>query len=147
MLKSPRRTALALFCFSAVPFLAACPEKKPAPVDAGIVAPPPEPEAAAPVLQEMPTDDGGADADADAKPLAKGPGVNANVARLKQCCNQLATTGKGLGSSPEGAMFISAAAQCSAMASQAGPSGTAPELGVLRGLLAGRTIPAACAGF
>jgi hypothetical protein len=144
---SPRRTALALFFFSAVPLLAACPEKKPAPVDAAIViAPPPEPPEAAP-LQEMPTDDGGADADADAKPVAKGPGVNTNVARLKQCCNQLAITGKGLGSSPEGAMFVSAAAQCNAMAAQAGPTGTAPELGVLRGLLAGRTIPAACAGF
>ena len=40
-----------------------------------------------------------------------------------------------------------AAAQCSAMAGQAGATGNAPELGVLRTLLAGRTVPAVCAGF
>jgi hypothetical protein len=29
----------------------------------------------------------------------------------------------------------------------AGPSGTAPELGALRAALAGRNLPAVCAGF
>jgi hypothetical protein len=145
---SPRRTALALAFFSAVPLLAACPEKKPVPFDAGPPPPPPPVEDAAPMLQEMPVDDAGPDTGADAgKPRATGPGVNTNVARLKQCCNQLAITGKGMGNSPEGAMFNSAAAQCNTMAAQVGPTGTAPELGVIRGLLAGRTIPAACAGF
>ena len=34
-----------------------------------------------------------------------------------------------------------------ALAAQVGPGGNAPELNVLRGALAGRTLPAACAGF
>jgi hypothetical protein len=93
-------------------------------------------------------DDAGADADADAgKPKLSGTAVNPNVARLKQCCNQLAVQAKAMGTSPEAAMLASAAAQCSAMATQVGPGGTAPETGVLRGLLAGRTIPPVCAGF
>jgi hypothetical protein len=143
---SPRRAAFALAIFSAVPLLAACPEKKPAPFDAGL--PPPTPVIEAGPLQEMPSDtlDAGDDA-ADAGKKYAGPAVNTNVARLKQCCNALASTAKGMGSSPEGAMFVTAAAQCSAMAAQAGPTGTAPELGPIRALLAGKTLPAACAGL
>jgi hypothetical protein len=70
-----------------------------------------------------------------------------NVARLRQCCEQLAKEAKRLGSSPEAGLLNTAAAQCNTLAAAAGPSGTAPELGALRSLLAGRTIPPVCAGF
>ena len=44
-------------------------------------------------------------------------------------------------------MFLAAAAQCDGLAAQAGSSGTAPELGALKGALAGRNVPPVCAGF
>jgi hypothetical protein len=78
-----------------------------------------------------------------AKPVAGG----GNIGRLGQCCAQLASEAKRLGASPEGGMLLSAAAQCSALVSAAGPNGTAPELGALRAALAGRNLPAVCAGF
>jgi hypothetical protein len=142
---SPRRTFFVLAVFSAVPLLVACPKKDPPPIDA---APPPAPvEDVQTILVPM-EEDAGADADAEAAaPKYTGPAVNTNVARLKQCCNQLAAEAKKMGSSPEAGMFSAAAAQCSAMAAQVGPTGTAPELGALRTLLTGRTIPAVCAGF
>ena len=143
---SPRRTIFALCIFSALPLLVACPKKDPPVVDAG-PPPPPAEDTGTTMLVPMEEDSGAMDADADAKPKYTGPAVNTNVARLKQCCNQLTIQAKAMGSSPEAGMFSSAAAQCNAMAAQAGATGTAPELGVLRGLLAGRTIPAACAGF
>jgi hypothetical protein len=142
---SPRRTVFFLAIFSALPLLVACPKKTEPVVDAAPPPPPPVEEAAAPLVPME--EDAGMDADADAKPKYTGPAVNTNVARLKQCCNALNAEGKRLGASPEGATLMSAAAQCSAMAAQAGPTGTAPELGVLRNLLVGRTIPPACAGF
>lgn len=74
-------------------------------------------------------------------------GGGGNVGRLGQCCTALASEAKRLGSSPEAGMLTSAAAQCSALVAAAGPNGTAPELGALRGLLAGRNVPAVCAGF
>ena len=142
---SSSRTVFALVVFSAVPLLVACPKKDPPPVvDA---APPPPPEDVQTQLLPMEPEEAGVDADADAKPVYKGPAVNTNVARLKQCCGALAGEAKRMGSSPEAGMFTAAAAQCNALATQAGPSGTAPEMGVLRNLLSGRTIPAACAGF
>jgi hypothetical protein len=140
-----RRTLFALAVTSIVPVLAGCPKKDPPVPDA---APPPPPvEDVQTVLVPM-EEDAGQVADADAgPPKYTGPAVNTNVARLKQCCNQLAVQAKAMGSSPEAGMFSAAAAQCNTMASQVAPSGTAPELGVLRGLLAGRNIPAICAGF
>lgn len=136
----------ALAASSAIPLLAACPKKEtPAIVDA---APPPPPvEDAAPLVLVPVEEDAGVDAGADAGPKKYGPAVNANVARLKQCCAALGAQAKQLGASPEAGMLQQAAAQCSAMAGQAGASGNAPELGVLRTLLAGRTVPAVCAGF
>ena len=52
-----------------------------------------------------------------------------------------------MGSSPEAGMLSSAAAQCTALVTAAGPNGTAPELGAIRTALAGRNVPAICAGF
>jgi len=145
--RAPRRIALALFLCSVVPLLAACPKKETPTVDA---APPPPPpvEDVQTNLIPMEEDAGEADADADA-PVKKatGPAVNTNVARLKQCCNALSAEAKRMGSSPEAGMFTAAAAQCSTLATQIGPSGNAPELGAIRGLLAGRNVPAVCAGF
>jgi hypothetical protein len=79
-----------------------------------------------------------------AKPAAGGGG---NIARLAQCCAQLAAEGKRLGASPEGGMLVAAAAQCTTLVKAAGPNGTAPELGAVRAALAGRNVPAVCAGF
>jgi hypothetical protein len=145
----PRRLHRPLFAITllcAVPLLAACPKKETPVVDAG---PPPAPvEDAAPMVLEEMVEDAGADADAaDAKPKYTGPAVNPNVLKLKQCCNALANEGNRMGSSPEGAMFKSAAVQCHTLAAQAGPSGNAPEFAAVRNLLAGRSLPAACAGL
>lgn len=141
------RTLFALAVSGAIPLLlAGCPKKETPVFDAGL--PPPPPEEDVPPLQPMEEDAGEEiDTGVDAPVKYTGPAVNANVARLRQCCNQLAAEAKRMGSSPEAGMFSAAAAQCSTMAAQAGPKGTAPELGVLRGVLAGRTIPAVCAGF
>lgn len=70
-------------------------------------------------------------------------GGNSALARLKQCCAALAAEAKRLGASPEAGVLASAAAQCNTIAA----SGNAPEVGVLKNLLAGRTIPPVCAGF
>lgn len=143
---SPRRTIFALAIFSAMPLLVACPKKDPPVVDAGL-PPAPVEDVVTTNLAPMEEDaEAGADADADA-PVYKGPAVNTNVARLKQCCNALATNAKQLGSSPEASMLVAAAAQCSAMAAQIGPTGNAPELGTLRAMLQGKNVPAVCAGF
>ena len=83
--------------------------------------------------------------------IKKAPGAAAgggsNLARLRQCCAALAAEAKRLGSSPEGGMLNSAAAQCNTLVTAAGPTGTAPELGALRTALAGRNVPNICAGF
>ncbi len=84
---------------------------------------------------------------ADKGAAPSGPATNTNVARLKQCCNQLAIQAKAMPNSPEGGLFQQAAAQCNAMASALGPNANAPELGAIKTLLAGRNIPAVCAGF
>jgi hypothetical protein len=143
---APRRIFFALAVCSVVPLLAACPKKETPTVDA---APPPPPpvEDVQTNLIPMEEDAGEPDTGPDVKPKYTGPAVNTNVVRLKQCCNALAAEAKRMGSSPEAGMFSAAATQCSAMAAQAGPTGTAPELGALRGLLAGRNVPAICAGF
>jgi hypothetical protein len=139
---SPRRTVFALAICSVVPLLVACPKKEvPVVIDA---APPPPPEDVQTVLVPMEEDAGEPDAEVDAKPKYTGPAVNTNVARLKQCCNALAAEAKRQNNPPE---FTAAITQCNTIANQVGPTGTAPVLGVLRGLLAGRNIPAVCAGF
>jgi hypothetical protein len=80
-----------------------------------------------------------------AKPAAGGGGNS--LARLSQCCAAIAAEAKRMGSSPEAGVIASAAAQCSALVAQAGPNGTAPELAVVKQLLAGRNLPAVCAGL
>lgn len=74
-------------------------------------------------------------------------GGGTNVARLKQCCNQLAIQAKAMPNSPEGGLFQQAAAQCNTMAASLGPNANAPELGAIKTLLAGRNIPDVCRGF
>lgn len=81
-----------------------------------------------------------------AKPGAGGGG-GGNVARLRQCCAALAAEAKRLGASPEAGLINTAAAQCNALVTAAGPNGNAPELGAIRTMLAGRNVPAICAGF
>jgi hypothetical protein len=145
MRHSVRRSLFAVAIFSAMPLLVACPKKE-TPVPEAAPPPPPE-EASTTVLVPLTDDDAGGDADAEAGKKPTGPGVNPNVARLRQCCGALRGQAKALGASPEAGMLLGAAAQCDTLASQAGASGTAPELGVIRGLLAGRNIPPVCAGF
>jgi hypothetical protein len=131
-----------------VPVLAACPKKKEEVIDAG---PPPAPTPVVtqeiqnlqPIVEE---DAGIVDAGPDVK-KPTGPGVPANVARLRQCCAQLGFEAKKLGASPEAGMLAAAAAQCNVIAAQAGPNGNAPELGAIRNALKGRTVPPVCAGF
>src|SRR3954467_3419393 len=146
LLSRPRRTLFALAVFSTMPLLVACPKKE-TPVADAAPPPPPEPEASTVVLTPL-EEDAGSDADAaDAAKKATGPGVPTNVARLRQCCGQLRTQAKAMGASPEAGFLTSAAAQCDTLAAQAGPGANAPELGLLRGALAGRNIPPVCAGF
>jgi len=74
---------------------------------------------------------------------AAGGGSDA-LARLRQCCTALAAEAKRQNNAPE---LTAAAAQCNVLVAAAGPSGTAPELAAVRGLLAGRTLPPVCAGL
>jgi hypothetical protein len=78
---------------------------------------------------------------------AKTAAPGGNLAALRQCCAALSTQAKTLGASPEAGMIVAAAAQCTALVNSAGPTGNVPEVGALRGLLAGRNVPAVCAGF
>lgn len=83
----------------------------------------------------------------DPKTPATGGGGGGNLARLQQCCQAIAAQAKALGASPEAGLLASAAAQCTALVRAAGPNGNAPELGAIRAALAGRNVPAICAGF
>lgn len=146
LLSRPRRTLFALAVFSAMPLLVACPKKE-TPVADAAPPPPPEPEASTVVLTPL-EEDAGADADAaEAGKKFTGTGVSTNVSRLRQCCGQLRTQAKAMGASPEAGFILGAAAQCDGLAAQAGPGANAPELGILKTALAGRNIPAICAGF
>lgn len=147
MALNPRRALFALAVFSALPLLTACPKKEtPQPPEAA--APPPEVDSGPTVLEPM-EEDAGEDAgeDADAGKKLTGKPVNTNVARLKQCCNQLSIQAKAMPNTPEGGLFQQAAAQCSTMASSLAPGASAPEMGAIKTILAGRNIPAVCAGF
>ncbi len=78
---------------------------------------------------------------------AKAGGGGNNLGRLGQCCAALNAEAARLGLSPEAGLLRTAAAQCLAIVSAAGPNSNAPELGVIRGALAGRPVPAVCSGF
>lgn len=141
------RVLAALAITGVLPLLAGCPEKKaPVVIDAGPVATAPPSDTTTQLVPLDDTTDAGADADA-APPKHLGPAVNPNVARLKQCCNALAAQAKQNANSPEGQMMLTAATQCSTAAASVGPSGTAPELAVIRQMLAGHTIPPVCQGL
>jgi hypothetical protein len=71
-------------------------------------------------------------------------GGGGGLGNLKQCCAALANEAKRQGNSPE---LVAAATQCNALVAAAGPSGNAPELASLKALLAGRNVPAVCAGL
>ncbi|MCL2777802.1 MAG: hypothetical protein FWD73_07340 [Polyangiaceae bacterium] len=149
---SPRRCLFAFAIFSVLPLLVACPKKQEPVPDAAPPPPPPQPvveeDAAVTVLEPIAEDaDTDGDADADAA-KATGPAVPTNVQRLKMCCQQLRVQAKALGASPEAAMLKNAAAQCDATAAQFGKSGgSAPELGMIKTLLAGRNVPPVCSRF
>ena len=142
-----RRTLFALAVCSVVPLIAGCPKKETPTVDAAPPPPPPEEDVQTNLVPMEEEDAGDPDTGVDAPVKKAGTAVNTNVARLKQCCNALSAEAKRMGNAPEAGMFTSAAATCTQLASQIGPSGNAPELGTIRGLLAGRNIPAVCAGF
>jgi hypothetical protein len=146
MALTPHRSLFALAVFSFMPLLVACPKKDPPVPDAAPPPPPPVEEASTTLLPME--EDAGSDADAaEAGKKATGPGVPTNVARLRACCGQLRTQAKAMGASPESGMILGAAAQCDVMANAAGPNANVPELGALKGLLAGRNVPDMCRGF
>ncbi len=136
-----RKLLFSLAIFSAMPLLVACPKKDPPPVDAAPPPPPPDPDTGTATLIPLEDDAGDAGSEDSGKKLAIGPGGNTNVIRLKQCCAAIRKQAQG---APE---LIAAATTCDGLAAQAGPNGNAPELGALRGLFGGRTIPPVCAGF
>ena len=76
------------------------------------------------------------------KPKAGGGGDS--LARLRQCCAAIAAEAARQGNAPE---LLSAAASCNMLVAAAGPNGNAPELAAVRGMLAGRQLPAVCAGL
>ncbi len=141
----PRRCLFALAVFGAVPLLAACPKKETPVIDAG--PPPPVVEDSGPINLAPIEEDAGVDAGEDAGKKATGPYVPNNVAVLRQCCAALRKNAAGLGASPEVGVVLQAAAQCDVMANSVGPNGTAPETGVIRNLLHGKNLPAACNKF
>jgi hypothetical protein len=79
-----------------------------------------------------------------AKTAAPGGG---NLARLRQCCTALSGEAKRLGNAPEAGLLNTAAAQCTALVNAAGPNANVPEMNAIKTVLAGRNVPAICAGF
>ena len=144
-----RRGLVTLACASAIPLLVlACKKPAPAIVDAG---PPPEVPDSAPAVLAPLDEDAGAMVDASDAAVKKptGSGLTVNQSRAKQCCNQLRTQAKQMGSSPEANMLIGFATTCDQMAMQVGPTSgaQAPELAPLRQMLKGHNIPAICQGL
>ncbi len=117
-----------------------------APTDAGVPSAVPTVAPTVPSLEPATEEDAGT-GDAQAEAGKKGAAVPTNVTRLRQCCAQLAVEARKLGASPEAGILLGAAGQCNALATQAGASGTAPEMGAIRTALKGRTVPPVCAGF
>lgn len=143
-----RKAILGGAVFFVLPVVVACGSKKTAVVDAGLVA---TASATPTTVNLVPEEDAAVAADAaDAADAGKkgGVGVSTNVLRLRQCCGQLRTQAKPILATPEGQTLLQAATQCDVMAAQAGAKNTsAPELGILKTVLAGRNIPPFCQGF
>jgi hypothetical protein len=147
MNRSPFRRALSLLAVAvALPlFTLGCPKKtSPVEVDSG----PDQPTVIdAGVTQLEPLeDDSGPEAAPPAPVGHGGGGGSTNQYRIKQCCAAMRKQATGMGVSPEANLLIGLAAQCDLVAAQAA-GGTAPEFGVFRQMIAGRTLPAACSGF
>ena len=149
MNRSPFHSALSLLAVAvAMPlFTLGCP-KKPAPVE--LDSGPEEPTVIdAGVTQLEPLDDDSGPEAAPPAPTGRGGGGgggSTNQYRIKQCCSAMRKQATGMGASPEANILIGLSAQCDLIAAQA-VGGTAPEFGVLRQMLAGRTLPAACSGL
>jgi hypothetical protein len=133
--------------FAALPILG-CPKKTEV-VDAGPAAVPTPVATPEPVdLKPLEVEDAGI---VDAAPDVKkptGPAVNANVARLKQCCGALGAQARAdaLKGSVEAGMVLAAAGVCNQLAAQAA-NGNAPELAPLRNAMKGKTMPPVCQGL
>jgi hypothetical protein len=131
-----------LACASAVPMLlVACKQPAPAIVDSG---PPPAATDAAPAVLVPMDEDAGLGIDAAVAVVHHpGGGLNANQARMKQCCAALAKTA---GTDPTLNTLV---VTCNAFAIQMGPSagGQAPEFAALRNALKGHNVPAVCSGL
>jgi hypothetical protein len=149
MNRSPFRRALCLLAVTvATPlFTLGCPKKAPpVEVDSGLDQPT---VIDAGVTQLEPLDDDSGPEAAPPAPTGHGGGGGSgstNQYRIKQCCAAMRKQASGLGVSPEANLLIGFAAQCDLIAAQA-VGGTAPEFGVFRQMIAGRTLPAACAGL
>jgi hypothetical protein len=130
--------------FGAFVLLAACNKHNPVPIVDAAPPPAPTPAPTPENLTPLTDDDAGVDAGVDAGHKPGGGFVDPKVARIKQCCGALKGQAKALGASPEAGLLIGAAAQCDAVAAQAGAKGTAPELAFLRTI---KTIPPICQGL
>ncbi|HEX7600408.1 MAG TPA: hypothetical protein VF316_02340 [Polyangiaceae bacterium] len=131
--------------------LLGCPKKDVPTVDAA-PAPTPTPTPTQTETNLTPLDeDAGSDASdaSDAKPKWTGPAVNPNQLRIRQCCNAIRTQAKSLGTSPEAAQMVQAAAMCDgvSMAVTSTGAGQAPEFAPVRQMLAGKSIPPICQGL
>ena len=122
-----------------------CKKDVPPPYDAG---PAPTPVETAPLVELVPEIIDAGEPDADAAPKKyTGPAYNANVARIRQCCNAITGQAKTLGASPEAATLLTVAMQCNAAASALQTNPNAPELAMLKAALAGKNVPALCSGL
>ena len=145
------RAILGLGLASVLPVaLLGCPKKEvPVVVDAA-PAPTPTPTVTETNLTPLDEDAGSDASDAsDAKPKWTGPAVNPNQLRIKQCCNAIRTQAKSLGTSPEAAQMVQAAAMCDgvSMAVTSTGAGQAPEFAPVRQMLAGKQLPPLCQGL
>src|SRR5690348_1505945 len=133
---SIRRTLVFVAFTTGLPvLLLGCPKKEePVVVEAG----PPPPETAPTVTELAPlVDDAGPDADAapEAGKKPSGPGYSTNQMNIKKCCDALHAQAKTLGTAPEAAQVVQAAAACDMLVVQVGATGNAPELNMVRQML------------
>ena len=147
MIRAPlRRLSATSFLVIAPLFTLGCPKKPPPPVEVEAAAGPEVIDAGVTQLEPLDEDSGPEAGPAPALHGGTAGGGGTNAARIRQCCNGMRKQASGLGPSPEANILVGLAAQCDLIAAQAS-GGTAPEFGILRQMLSGRTIPAACSGL